>query len=147
MSLSCLSISHFGIFTLQPSIPFGLNPTTERACRHWPSTMSYKSEDEAHVAFELVSMRNGRSSISFENSPAPTITAVNNVASSSAAHASSHMQQLEYPPLLLPLPPQHPRNAARDRQMPSRTQRQLRKPRQLMTMLQTARERSAEGSL
>ncbi|EST07534.1 Zn(2)-C6 fungal-type DNA-binding domain protein [Kalmanozyma brasiliensis GHG001] len=36
--------------------------------------MSYKSEDEAHVAFELVSMRNGRSSISFDNSPAPPST-------------------------------------------------------------------------
>lgn len=33
--------------------------------------MSYKSEDEAHAAFELVSLRHGRSSISFENSPAP----------------------------------------------------------------------------
>lgn len=32
--------------------------------------MSYKSEDEAHAAFELVSMRNGRGSISFSNSPA-----------------------------------------------------------------------------
>lgn len=32
--------------------------------------MAYKSEDETHVAFELVSMRNGRSSLSFENSPA-----------------------------------------------------------------------------
>ncbi len=34
--------------------------------------MSYKSEDEAHAAFELVSMRHGRASVSFENSPTPS---------------------------------------------------------------------------
>ncbi|KAJ1038280.1 hypothetical protein NDA10_007647 [Ustilago hordei] len=35
--------------------------------------MSYESQDEAYAAFELVSMRNGhRSSVSFDNSPAPT---------------------------------------------------------------------------
>lgn len=50
--------------------------------------MSYKSEDEAHAAFELVSMRNGRSSISFDNSPVPTPTH-NFSGSTSAAHASS----------------------------------------------------------
>ncbi|CBQ71772.1 related to transcriptional activator Mut3p [Sporisorium reilianum SRZ2] len=37
--------------------------------------MAYKSEDETHVAFELVSMRNGRSSLSFENSPAAAAAA------------------------------------------------------------------------
>ena len=50
--------------------------------------MSFKSEDEAHAAFELVSMRNGRSSVSFDASPAPTPGAISNTtaaASSSAA--------------------------------------------------------------
>ncbi|GAK63393.1 uncharacterized protein PAN0_003d1597 [Moesziomyces antarcticus] len=37
--------------------------------------MSYKSEDEAHAAFELVSMRHGRASVSFENSPTPSSSA------------------------------------------------------------------------
>lgn len=41
--------------------------------------MSYKSQDEAHAAFELVSMRNGhRSSVSFDNSPAPCALPTNN---------------------------------------------------------------------
>ncbi|GAC96416.1 hypothetical protein PHSY_003996 [Pseudozyma hubeiensis SY62] len=53
--------------------------------------MSYKSEDETHAAFELVSMRNGRSSTSYENSPTPA--AVMNypakaIASTSATPAS-----------------------------------------------------------
>ncbi|TKY86712.1 hypothetical protein EX895_004352 [Sporisorium graminicola] len=47
--------------------------------------MAYKSEDETHVAFELVSMRNGRSSLSFENSP----TAVAATTSTSACPAVS----------------------------------------------------------
>ncbi|SPO23033.1 related to transcriptional activator Mut3p [Ustilago trichophora] len=46
--------------------------------------MSYKSEDEAHAAFELVSMRNGRSSVSFDNSPAPASSATLGAASTSA---------------------------------------------------------------
>ncbi|KIS70386.1 uncharacterized protein UMAG_01556 [Mycosarcoma maydis] len=42
--------------------------------------MSYKTEDETHAAFELVSLRNGRTSTSFENSP---------VAASSVGHSSN----------------------------------------------------------
>ncbi|SNX83341.1 related to transcriptional activator Mut3p [Melanopsichium pennsylvanicum] len=57
--------------------------------------MSYENEDEAHAAFELVSMRNGRSSVSIDNSPAPTTSTnlgTTAIASTSAAAFASSPQ-------------------------------------------------------
>ncbi|CDW98074.1 hypothetical protein, partial [Sporisorium scitamineum] len=50
--------------------------------------MAYKSEDETHAAFELVSMRNGRSSLSFENSPAAAAAASTSAFPSSPQRAA-----------------------------------------------------------